>query len=307
MNLTSAKAQHIINMYNRVHGGKIIKVDNLAGSITDQAYYQITKSYPTKHKKYQLSASSYDQLKFVVLKSIKKMYPLLVEAIFAMFIDAGHGALNVWGKYTTAGKYMNFNEHGGKIIPAHKDNWYYEGRENRIVAEMAIHNLTKAGIPTIRTYDPTKDTSLRARVDLVNEWLRKGYYGGLWSCHSNAISLDLPNSKLDNTQGLITFTTKGETLSDKIALQYHTRAEEVFGEEWVRERKHSKGGPDYEANFMIIRETDTQEYLFFAILNEFGFHTSWKDVQKIMMESNRRQRAELICEIGLFSKKIMEL
>lgn len=216
---------------------------------------------------------------------------------FVVFVDAGHGAINNDGQYVTPGKRAY---HEG--IQAHKDGHYYEGYENRLAAELFIEQCTKLGITCIRTYHPYKDTSLSERSEMVRSWLRRGYVGYLHSFHSNAISLDNSKDKLESTRGFIVFNTRGNNLSDKIATAHYNNVVEEFGSEWLYRKQMNDGDVDFEANFQILRETDLEEFpKFGAILDEWGFHTSSKDVEFII--KNRHRRAKVCAKTALYVKE----
>ncbi len=205
---------------------------------------------------------------------------------FIVFVDAGHGGINDSGEYVTPGKRGYHKE-----LNLHDGGHYYEGYENRIVAEMFIEELTKNGIMAIRTYHPYKDTSLSSRTELVRSWLKRGYYGYLHSFHSNAISSTNSASKLENTVGYCVYSTRGDNLSDKITEQHFNNVKAAVSD-WKFRTQSSDGDSDFEANFQLLRETDLKEFdKFGSILDEWGFHTSGKDCQKIMGTRNERVSA----------------
>ena len=78
---------------------------------------------------------------------------------YVVFVDAGHSGINDNGEYVTLGKRAYHKNHG-----LHERGHYYEGYENRVVAEEFIEECTNAGIMCIRTYHPWKDTSLSYRT-----------------------------------------------------------------------------------------------------------------------------------------------
>lgn len=205
---------------------------------------------------------------------------------FVVFVDAGHGGISDSGEYVTPGKR---GYHEG--LSLHEGGHYYEGYENRIVAEMFIEELTKNGIMAIRTYHPYKDTSLSSRTELVRSWLKRGYCGYLHSFHSNAISSTNSPSKLENTVGYCVYSTRGDNLSDKITEQHFNNVKGAVSD-WKFRTQGSDGDSDFEANFQLLRETDLAEFdKFGSILDEWGFHTSGKDCQKIMGTRTERINA----------------
>ena len=217
---------------------------------------------------------------------------------YVVFVDAGHGGCDSSGRYTTSGKQAF---HPG--LELHQGGKYYEGYENRIVAEMFIEECTNAGIQTVRTYHPYKDTSLKDRCDIVRDWLDRGYYGYLHSFHSNAISSTNSPAKMLATRGFSVYTTTGQNQSDQIAEQHMQNVQLKVGD-WKYRYQKTDGDSDYEANFYILRNTDLEFYAKFgAILEEFGFHTSSVDCKFII--EHRQHRAEAALLTALWTKEMM--
>jgi len=206
---------------------------------------------------------------------------------FAVFVDAGHGGLDDEGIYRTTGK-RAFHEG----LQLHQAGHYYEGHENRIIAERFIQQLTSAEINAIRVYHPYFDTPLSRRASNVKYWLNRGYYGYLHSFHSNAIESE-DFAKLRNTIGFQVYTTKGQTLSDTIA-SWHYENTKIRLPNWkYLKQSYIDGDVDYEANFKILTDTDTQRFeKFGAILEEFGFHSSSRDCKFIVQEETRAARVD---------------
>lgn len=222
------------------------------------------------------------------------------ERRFVVFVDAGHGGINDQGTYVTPGKRAR---HAG--VELHEDGHYYEGYENRIVAEAFIEACTEAGIQCVRTYHPWRDTPLSDRSDLVRGWLRRGYYGYLHSFHSNAISSRNTPDKLEATRGFMVFNTLGDNFSDEIATQHFTHVREETNNAWTYRTQTSRDGDvDYEVNFQILRETDLSEFPFFgSILDEWGFHTSRTDTLYITNAQNRKRRVAACIRTAKWVKK----
>ncbi|WMX15233.1 MULTISPECIES: N-acetylmuramoyl-L-alanine amidase [unclassified Aureispira] len=220
---------------------------------------------------------------------------------FVVFVDAGHGGIDENGKYVTPGKRAY---HKGEKM--HERGHYYEGYENRLIAESFIEACTDAGIMCVRTYHPYKDTSLSQRTEIVRSWLRRGYYGYLHSFHSNAISSSNTPAKLDATRGFMIFNTRGNNFSDKIATQHFENVQAAIGKSnWkYRAQTRGDGDVDFEVNFQILRETDLQEFNWFgAILEEWGFHTSKTDANFIIKPENRKKRVAASLKTAKWVKK----
>jgi len=223
---------------------------------------------------------------------------------FVVFVDAGHGGINENGNYVTPGKRAY---HKGETM--HERGHYYEGFENRLIAEAFIEACTDAGIMCVRTYHPYKDTSLATRSEIIRSWLRRGYYGYLHSIHSNAISTSKNSAKkLNATRGFMVFSTIGSNFSDKIATQHFKNVQSIIGADNWRYRTQMKDGDeDYEVNFQILRETDLKEFEWFgAILEEWGFHTSKTDSKFIIDPKNRKKRVEAALATAKWVKKKLD-
>jgi len=182
---------------------------------------------------------------------------------FVVFVDAGHGGIDENGQYVTPGKRAYHKEE-----KMHERGHYYEGFENRLIAEGFIEACTNAGIMCVRTYHPYKDTSLSERTEIIRSWLRRGYYGYLHSLHSNAISSSNSEAKLETTRGYMVFNTRGNNFSDKIAAQHFEHVQEIMGKDnWnYRTQSSEDGDVDFEVNFQILRETDLQEFYWFGAI-----------------------------------------
>ncbi len=220
---------------------------------------------------------------------------------FVVFVDAGHGGIDENGDYVTPGKRAY---HKGEKL--HERGHYYEGYENRMIAEAFIEECTAAGIMCIRTYHPYKDTSLSQRTEIIRSWLRRGYFGYLHSFHSNAISHRNSAAKLNSTRGFMVFSTRGNNFSDAIASQHYANAQAIMGaDNWNFRKQNSKDGDvDFEVNFQVLRETDLHEFPWFgAILEEWGFHTSKTDALFISNPQNRGKRVAAGLQTAKWVKK----
>lgn len=222
---------------------------------------------------------------------------------FVVFVDAGHGGVDDAGNYVTPGKRAY---HSGENF--HDGGHYYEGYENRLIAEAFIEACAKEGIMCVRTYHPVKDTSLRERAAMVRDYLQRGYVGYLHSFHSNAISSSNSAEKLLNTTGFGVYTTYGNNLSDKIADEHFKNVKAQFGTNWNYRPKLDKGekekDSDREANFYILKYTDLEDFesFFGSILEEFGFHTSRKDTRFITDSETRKKRVKAAVNTALWLK-----
>lgn len=264
---------HAVKKFQFMHG---LVVDGIAGSKT---LYKLSQVYQAL---FELNS------------------PLLHfgKARFVIFVDAGHGGIDEQGRYVTSGKRAYHPN-----LTLHERGHYYEGFENRLIAEAFIEACTQEGILCIRTYHPYKDWSLSDRTQIIRSWLRRGYYGYLHSFHSNAISSKNSPTKLKNTIGYMVFSTLGDSFSDRIAEQHFKHVQQTIGpHKWHYRTQLKDGDADYEANFQILRETDLLEFKdrFGAILDEWGFHSSSKDAQFITNPNTRVQRVKACLQTALW-------
>lgn len=184
-----------------------------------------------------------------------------------IFLDAGHGGIDINGKYMTPatnGKYFNF-----------KDFTFYEGYWNRIYAEDLIRRHSDK-FHFIPLYHPTLDTSLENRVTIANDLIDKlniKIEDCLFlSMHSNAA-----NSK---AKGWSIFTSKGITKSDKAAECIINEMEKTLPTKYnIKIRKYLKTelNKDYEENFYVLKNTKMP-----AVLIENLFFDNEEDVKIII-------------------------
>jgi peptidoglycan hydrolase-like protein with peptidoglycan-binding domain len=303
----SAEVAQLQKELNIVLGTNLV-TDGDFGQKTQQAVIAFQNSIgvtPTGTADYTLSQSLHEKAKNISkTENAKQKYGIAPKnANFVVFVDAGHGGLDDKGVYQTAGKRAY---HEGTNL--HVGGNYFEGYENRLVAEMFCAELVKNGIQPIRTYHPYKDTLLGDRPALIQAYLRRGYCGYLHSFHSNAIDEKNTKDKLDATRGFIIYTLTGETpFGDKIAEQHWKHVEAEFSKDWqLRTEKSKDHDSDFEANFQVLRDSDTPEFgdRFGAMLEEFGFHTSKPDALFIANEKNRLRRVKCAIQTALWAKKL---
>lgn len=223
---------------------------------------------------------------------------------FVVFVDAGHGGINDKGQYIMKGKQAYHKN--GKF---HKEGHYYEGLENRIIAEAFCEVLTDAGIIAIRLYHPVKDISLSERADMAVAYLRRGYVGVLMSFHSNAISSKNTLEQKLRTRGFCVYTTRGTTFSDQVATEHFNNVKaEIGAKNWMFRTQKRDGDVDYEKNFSILYKTDVKEFedTFASTLEEWGFHTSRADCEFITNPVNRKKRVAASLKTAKWVKAKMQ-
>lgn len=167
-----------------------------------------------------------------------------------VLIDNGHG-------YDTSGK-------------CSPDKTIMEWSYTREIAMAVFNRLlgTKNIMPILITPEST-DIPLSERVRRINKYVAK--YGSknciMISIHLNAAG----NGQWMNAKGWSVWTTKGNTISDKLATVSWNIAKELFQSNIRKDMVD--GDPDYEANFYIIKGSNCA-----AILTENLFMDSKHDI-----------------------------
>jgi N-acetylmuramoyl-L-alanine amidase len=290
---SGSKVKELQNKLNKILGTKIAE-DGDFGMNTDVVVRQFQRKYNLKEDGI-VGNYTWKQIQLQYNKQDTSLMTFNKDR-FIVFVDAGHGGIDNTGKYTTSGKRAF---HSGKKL--HMNGHYYEGYENRIIAESFIEKCTDRGIQTVRTYHPYKDTPLSERCDIIRSYLDRGYYGYLHSFHSNAIASSNSEAKMLATRGFSVYTTTDQNLSDQIA-EHHMQNVQLKIGDWHYRYQKKDGDSDYEANFYILRNTDLVFYpKFGAILEEFGFHTSAVDAEFIL--EKRIERVDAALSTALWTRQ----
>ena len=267
-NVSKEGVKFVQSMLNIATGAGLF-VDGIAGPRTERAYKSTGLNYFELKQEYLVKSG------LGIIDGNNQEY--------AVFIGAGHSGIDpITNKYPTAPAKMYKHEN----IQAHKSGVFYEGHENRIIAEMLIKELNEVGINAIRLYHPYKDTSPRERANMYTQYIKRGYYGPAIDLHSNAI--DTRNKSLneiEKVRGGTIFTSKAETISDILANIY---IESSSFKNWTWSR-------DFEQNFSFLKYADLGTPDTAAILEEFGFFTSSIDTEFII--NNRQIRVEDLSEL----------
>jgi N-acetylmuramoyl-L-alanine amidase len=203
---------------------------------------------------------------------------------YLWLLDAGHGGI-INGEYQTP----------GKRSPMYKDSngndaQFYEGVFNREIVKKIIA-LCNNKIDTYNLTDTEMDLALRERTDLANEIFRKHYQTDKKPCiflsvHANAFT---PNNKLEfnSAKGWEVYTTKGETVSDKIATIFFDEMKKQFPGQTFR-TEYSDQDPDKEEDFFVLRKTAMP-----AVLTENFFMTNKDDLALLLNEDVKNKIAQV--------------
>jgi N-acetylmuramoyl-L-alanine amidase len=182
------------------------------------------------------------------------------ETKITWLLDNGHGGI-IDGAYQTEGKRSPVWPDGSQL---------FEGEFNRSIVARLIAHMSKAGYNYVNLTPEHRDISLGERVRRAN-----GRHNGgtciLVSIHANA----------GGGTGYEIFTSKGDTLSDRIADTFYAKFAEEFPEATAR-TDTSDGDLDKEENFYILKNTYMP-----AILTECFFMDTEADCQLLMSPEGR--------------------
>lgn len=171
-------------------------------------------------------------------------------------ISTGHGN-------NTAGKRKKFSD-GLEI---------FEYSINRIIGELLMWRLDKAGITYIRINPEHQDVSNTQRVARANKIAKTTPNCIYLSIHNNAVESEQAN-------GFEWFTTRGKTNSDAIATIFHKHQKAAFPELTDRGIK--------EANYTEL--TGTMK----SVLGELAFFTNRKEAELLLSDEGQERFADCL-------------
>lgn len=182
-----------------------------------------------------------------------------------VLIDAGHGGLDVNGKYTTDPKKNKMYKHPDFTI--------YEGVTNRRIATRLMSKLHRAGIAFIQIHDDVIDIGLTTRCNKANAYGKNCLY---LSIHSNA----------GKGKGFEIFTSPGQTKSDWYAEKFYEGFKRDFPEYPFR-ADMSDGDHDKEERFTVLVKT-----IMPAVLVELLFFDEINQAKFLMSDAGQERLAE---------------
>lgn len=206
-----------------------------------------------------------------------------------IFLSCGHGGWDpIEKKYTTEN--AKFFEHN--VPEFHNESkFFYEGIKNREYGDLIAKLLEQEGVNVIKVYHPYKDTSLKDRINLANEYhanIQKGIY---ISEHSNA-------SLSHTARGFCVFTSPGTTKSDEYATELIKDYKNKFLYSANMELNHIKvrednsdGDPDLEARFSELVHTKMP-----AVLIENLFFDNYLDAKTLMNPEYKYSYCKLVAK-----------
>lgn len=192
---------------------------------------------------------------------------------YKWLIDAGHGGVKD-GHYVTA---------PGKMFIFPDGFTFYEGVNNRKIANKLRALLDAGKIEYALVYDEQEDTPLGVRTNRANTMHAKDPRCIYFSIHSDA----MPDGSHGVAQGCAIFTSPGVTASDKVAA--------VFAKQYKQSLKAFKFRPgdagelDKEENFWVLTKTNCP-----AVLSEFGFYDNRKEAEYLNSEAGQNDIAAAI-------------
>lgn len=183
-----------------------------------------------------------------------------------ILIDNGHGS-------GVIGKQSPLLDDTIKIGAEFTENGRFkEWKYTRVIANDVVDILKSMGYDA-RLVTPEKDDiSLSERVRRINAICNKEGASNVLmvSIHSNAVG---DSSQWMQGKGWEAYTTRGETVSDKLATYLYKRAEKNIKDRKIREDK-TDGDSDKEADFYIIKNAKCA-----AVLTENFFYDNKDDLK----------------------------
>ena len=190
-----------------------------------------------------------------------------------ILIDNGHGSNTEQnGKFSprlTSG--MNISSeftNGGRFR-----EWKY----NRVIAKQVVDILSSMGYNANLLVPEDKDITLSERVRRVKTVCNNVGASNvlLISVHANAVG---DGSEWMDAKGWEAYTTRGETISDKLAEYLYSRADKNLPGRKIRE-DWTDGDRDKEADFYIIKKAPCA-----AVLTENFFYDNKDDLKYLTSE-----------------------
>ena len=199
-----------------------------------------------------------------------------------LYIDAGHGALDANGNYTTPPKNGKWFDH--KKGQFHKGSIFYEGVFNRSLAQKFMYLAKQAGYHCVPVYDPIQDTALGKRVETANTYSKDvaGGKGIYLSFHSNA-------SGVGTARGFNLFYHPKSSRGKKLANELVADIQNVFVKHGSKSPQPLREGymnAQKTAIYYVLEATSMPSLLF-----EFGFFDNYEDASLIFTD-------EFQCELA---------
>lgn len=184
-----------------------------------------------------------------------------------ILIDNGHGA-QVSGKASPILKGSELDIPYDFVENGRFKEWKY----TRVIADMIVTKLKSMDYDARLVVTEDKDISLAERIRRVNTICNKEGASNvlLISVHANAVG---DSSQWMNGKGWEAYTTRGKTISDKLADFLYKRADSNLTGRKIRE-DWTDGDRDKEADFYIIKKSKCA-----AVLTENFFYDNKDDLK----------------------------
>jgi N-acetylmuramoyl-L-alanine amidase len=183
-----------------------------------------------------------------------------------ILIDNGHGQ-------NTLGKQSPLLDETIKICDEFVEkNRFKEWKYTRIISHLIVEKLKSMGYDARLVVTEDTDVSLSERIRRINTICNKEGASNvlLISVHANAVG---DSSKWMTGKGWEAYTTRGKTISDKLADFLYKRAEKNIENRKIR-TDLTDGDTDKEADFYIIKKAKCA-----AVLTENFFYDNKDDLK----------------------------
>ena len=188
-----------------------------------------------------------------------------------ILIDNGHGC-------TTIGKQSPLLDESIKIGDEFiEKNRFKEWKYTRVISNQIVDKMKSMGYDVRLVTPEEKDISLSERIRRINTICNKEGASNvlLISVHANAVG---DSSQWMQGKGWEAYTTRGETISDKLAEFLYKRADDNIKDRKIRE-DWTDGDRDKEADFYIIKKAKCA-----AVLTENFFYDNKDDLKYLTSE-----------------------
>ena len=188
-----------------------------------------------------------------------------------ILIDNGHGN-------NTLGKQSPLLDESIKVADEFTEKKRFkEWKYTRVIAKQVVDKLKSMDYDARLVVTEDTDVSLSERIRRVNTICNKEGAGNvlLISVHANAVG---DSSQWMQGKGWEAYTTRGETISDKLAEFLYKRADSNIKGRKIRE-DWTDGDRDKEADFYVIKKAPCA-----AVLTENFFYDNKDDLQYLTSE-----------------------
>ena len=232
-------------------------------------------------------SNSYAKLRKEFLKSEYN-----AKSKYCYIISAGHSGVDANGNYLTAPNKMHDHKRG----TFHDGSKFYEGVFNRVIADGLCKKLKEAGIVYKKLYNPVLDMTLQYKRDKVNH-----HHTNIQKC----ILIDLHSNAFDgNARGFRVYTSKGQTISDKIATNLWHEVQQFSNKYGFKmgTQSYLDMDNDYEEQLYMLRMTACP-----AILPEALFFDNYEDAKILMREDFQQDYIQALFNNIMWCEKNVQI